>query len=365
MIVGVIGLDATCYGGQGTGLANASGGTAPYSYTWNSTPQQYTQTADLYVGTWSVTITDANGCTTSGNVNINLTSCSGFTTITQGGWGAKCNGNNWGCYRDNNFAGAFPSGLTIGAGARQLKLTSAASVQSFLPSSTTARKLELGMMIDPPGNSYKNVLAGHAVALTLNIGFDNHNANFSSSTTPLADLIVSSGTFAGWSVGSLLNEANNILGGISSAYSASQINSMLDIINNNYDNGTQNLNALACPCPVLYSAGIVNEPYYEEVKTETASKELIVNPGISTFEAYPNPFNSTCTLHFKTKETGLVEFKIYNTKGQLIENIYTGVSDANQDYYFTVNGENLNPGMYMVILTTEQGSEIKKISLIR
>jgi FkbM family methyltransferase len=56
--------------------------------------------------TWTYNVTDP--CGQSDN-------CEGqFTTFTQGGYGTSCNGNNPGCYRDANFAGAFPNGLVIG-----------------------------------------------------------------------------------------------------------------------------------------------------------------------------------------------------------------------------------------------------------
>lgn len=43
--------------------ATVTGGTPPYSYVWNSTPAQFTQTAvGLMSGTYSVVVTDANGC---------------------------------------------------------------------------------------------------------------------------------------------------------------------------------------------------------------------------------------------------------------------------------------------------------------
>lgn len=51
--------------GELDGLASVyvTGGTLPYSFFWNSDPPQSTSTANgLYSGTFSVTITDANGC---------------------------------------------------------------------------------------------------------------------------------------------------------------------------------------------------------------------------------------------------------------------------------------------------------------
>lgn len=62
----------SCNGGNdGTAIANVSGGTAPYSFNWNTTPIQSIQTASgLSAGQYTVTITDDNGCTATGNVLI-------------------------------------------------------------------------------------------------------------------------------------------------------------------------------------------------------------------------------------------------------------------------------------------------------
>ncbi|MBI5218010.1 MAG: gliding motility-associated C-terminal domain-containing protein, partial [Bacteroidia bacterium] len=55
---------ANCGQPQGSLSANPTGGTAPYTYLWNSTPQQITQTAsNLTPGNYTVTVTDAHSCT--------------------------------------------------------------------------------------------------------------------------------------------------------------------------------------------------------------------------------------------------------------------------------------------------------------
>jgi gliding motility-associated-like protein len=53
-----------CYGGNnGSAIAAASGGTQPYSYSWNTKPAQTSDTANnLAAGTYTVTVTDSNGC---------------------------------------------------------------------------------------------------------------------------------------------------------------------------------------------------------------------------------------------------------------------------------------------------------------
>lgn len=86
----------SCFGGNdGTATVNPSGGTPGYTYAWNTTPPQTAQIATgLSIGTYIVTITDANNCTAQDTVTITqqsamsasttstLVSCSGGTDGT-------------------------------------------------------------------------------------------------------------------------------------------------------------------------------------------------------------------------------------------------------------------------------------------
>lgn len=56
---------------SGTAQAVISGGTGPFTYSWNTVPVQTNQTATgLCAGSYVVTVTDANGCTASNTVTI-------------------------------------------------------------------------------------------------------------------------------------------------------------------------------------------------------------------------------------------------------------------------------------------------------
>ena len=59
-------IEPGCDDLNGVANVSASGGTAPYTYSWNTVPVQTMQTATgLSSGTYTATVTDANGCTTT------------------------------------------------------------------------------------------------------------------------------------------------------------------------------------------------------------------------------------------------------------------------------------------------------------
>ncbi|MBD0256766.1 MAG: SprB repeat-containing protein, partial [Cytophagales bacterium] len=76
--------DASCNGvTDGSATVDVSGGTAPYTFGWNTTPAQNTATAtNLGAGTYTVTVTDANACTRTANVTIGQPASVAPPTVT-------------------------------------------------------------------------------------------------------------------------------------------------------------------------------------------------------------------------------------------------------------------------------------------
>jgi gliding motility-associated-like protein len=64
--------NVSCFGGaDGTATGNVNGGTAPYTYSWNSTPAQNTLTANtLPAGSYTLTVTDDAGCVVTTSVSL-------------------------------------------------------------------------------------------------------------------------------------------------------------------------------------------------------------------------------------------------------------------------------------------------------
>ncbi len=132
---GYNGEDVSCFGASdGQIAANAANGTAPYSYTWNTAALNSTgaSVVGLPAGTnYVVTVTDANGCTSSNSVTITEPTALGITTTLNSS--VSCNGGN------NGQITAISSG---GTGAITYSWSTNANTQS--PTSGVATALAAG-----------------------------------------------------------------------------------------------------------------------------------------------------------------------------------------------------------------------------
>ncbi len=94
--------NVSCFGGStGSATVTQSGGTSPYNYTWSNS--QTTQTATgLTAGTYTVTVRDANNCT-----SISLVTISQPTAVSVGisGSNVTCNGSSTGSATANPTGG--------------------------------------------------------------------------------------------------------------------------------------------------------------------------------------------------------------------------------------------------------------------
>ena len=99
--------DVACFGdNSGTATALATGGTAPYNYNWNN-GDNVAIADSLLAGTYTVTITDANGCITNDAATINQPQLP-LTVVPNMVTDVACNGTATGS------ASILPSGGTSG-----------------------------------------------------------------------------------------------------------------------------------------------------------------------------------------------------------------------------------------------------------
>ncbi len=95
-----------CFGqATGTAAANVEGGTTPYLYAWDTTPEQTTsEISALAAGVYTVEVTDENGCIASATVNITQPASALTASVIK--TNVSCNGGS------NGAATANPSGGT-------------------------------------------------------------------------------------------------------------------------------------------------------------------------------------------------------------------------------------------------------------
>lgn len=169
--------------------------------------------------------------------------CGQFTTYTMGGWG---NTNSpQANYRNQNFASAFPSGLSVGCGNNKFVFTSAAAIQDFLPAGGQPAAITNGTSTNPTSG---NVLAGQLTAAKLSVGFDAWDEDFSEASTAASALIYANGPFAGLSLGAVIAKADSVLGGClaSNMNLRSSLVEALTLFNENYDEGDQDNGNFEC-----------------------------------------------------------------------------------------------------------------------
>ena len=84
LTIAILGTNILC-NGDATGAADltVSGGTTGYTFAWEGGATTE-DVSGLVADTYTIVVTDANGCTISGNVTLLFGYCSGFKTISKG-----------------------------------------------------------------------------------------------------------------------------------------------------------------------------------------------------------------------------------------------------------------------------------------
>jgi len=100
---------------DGTATVTPTGGTNPYTYAWSPGGGSTQVITDLAPGTYSVTVTDANGCTATATATVSGISCAGFTAgITSSD--PNCFGSSTGSATANAQSGQAPYSYIWSAG---------------------------------------------------------------------------------------------------------------------------------------------------------------------------------------------------------------------------------------------------------
>lgn len=82
------------------------------------------------------------------------------------------------------------------------------------------------------------------------------------------------------------------------------------------------------------------------------------------YDNYPNPFNPSTIIEFDIPENSSVSLNIYDVSGKLILQLLNDELSPGK-FKYTLNGNNLNSGVYFIKFSSGQYTSVKKIVLLK
>jgi hypothetical protein len=292
-------LSIVCFGqSNATASATASGGTSGYAYVWSPNGANTNTISNIGAGTYSVQVTDANGC----NANDTVTIASAPTPQVEAGANINQCGNQQ---------------VTLSAsGANYYTWNDAVQNNTpFTPNFGTTSYIVTGT--DTLGCSATDIvyvtanqIPDASISLVNNIQLlaSPANANYQ------------------WID---CNTSNSILGANNSLYEATENGSFAVIVTS-----TEGC-ADTSDCFVVDQVGM-NDSY-----------------SLLKIEMYPNPAHDAVTLSFNVNEK--VDLSFLNAQGQIVQRI------ENVNSGETIALSHLAKGMYVIQINTSFGKELKRL----
>ncbi|MDZ4122521.1 MAG: M14 family zinc carboxypeptidase, partial [Candidatus Cloacimonadaceae bacterium] len=109
---------------------------------------------------------------------------------------------------------------------------------------------------------------------------------------------------------------------------------------------------------------------YHSVSTTTNTDDLISSPtAFRLHQNHPNPFNPSTTISFSIPTAQQVKLAVYNTKGQLVNTLSDALLPAGRHSLSwngtDTNGKPLGSGVYFYRLISAQGTQTRKMMMIK
>jgi len=307
--------DATCGSADGTATATPANGPAPYTYLWSDGQTTATAT-NLAAGSYSVTITDAGGCSEviSGIIVENPNSPVSSTTVTSNYNGAEisCNGASDGEATASATGGVAPYGYLWSDGQTTATATnlSAGTYSVTVTDASSCSSVSSVTITEPSAIASTDVVTD----VTILGGSDG-----------AVDLTVSGGTSPYtylWSNGATTEDISGLTAG-------------------------------TYTCTITDANGCTENV---SVTVNDGVASLVdVNAGIGSIKLFPNPASAQVTLSIDLTQTSDINIEVVNSTGQVLDNI-NGVDVLNTNYVLDV--ASWSTGVYFVKVKTNEGAGV-------
>ncbi len=300
--------DNFCSTNGGTISTSIAGGAIPYSYSWN-TGQSTSAIQNLTTGSYSITVTDANGC--AANSSVAVTSIANGPSVTTSQVNVSCFGAHDAIVNMTITGGNLPYAVV------------------WSPLNVSAQNLN-----SLAAGTYTAVVADQAGCLattTVVISQPDSLVLVTTSTPTLssdgtASVSVSGGTppynYA-WNNGKITQIIQNLVTGTYTVTvtDAKGCTKIANIVVQDFTSNTNGINTL------------------------------------TAFDVFPNPTNGEFAIKLDFIATTDMTIKVFNMVGQPIYE----VNATDKMLFLPINLTNQGAGVYFIMVQTEEGSAVKRI----
>ena len=90
-----------------------------------------------------------------------------------------------------------------------------------------------------------------------------------------------------------------------------------------------------------------------------------LSPHLELSQNYPNPFNPISKINYSIPKSGIISLHLVDINGRLIKKLISNKYHFEDKYTYEINGQNLNSGIYIVQLISQDDMVSRKIAVIK
>jgi hypothetical protein len=83
------------------------------------------------------------------------------------------------------------------------------------------------------------------------------------------------------------------------------------------------------------------------------------------FEAYPNPFGASTTVHFRPTVSAAAQIRVFDSVGRVVGTLFSGTTEAGHDYALTLDGTQLAAGLYLCRYESQGQVHTQRLSVVK
>jgi Zn-dependent metalloprotease len=386
------GYNISCFGGADGEINLDLSGTAPFTIVWAHGPTSQNLT-NLTAGLYSVTVTDATGCSASTSITLTeptLFTWSAAVTSNYNGYGVSCAGGTDGVATASGSGGAPPYSYLwdANAGNQTTAIATNLAAGTYFVTITDANgcggSTSVTLTEPPPltidAGPNQTVYYGYPPAACATISWSgegggvppytiqwNDGGTQSHSVCPITTTVYTvtltdaNGCVATDEVkicvidvrcGKKLDKVEICHFPPGSPSNKSQTLCVaLQAVETHLAHGDQ-----LAACGTDHNCYDLKSSIANNINGKEHSGELIL-------AAYPNPFNNSATIEFTATVDGKVTLQLYDFSGRMVKELYCSEAEMNYFYEVEVDGNGLVSGMYYCMLRQSDGQS-KVIKLI-